>query len=60
MRRLSASVDWPKEIRAFIEERIKRAKAEENLMKVIELLRGTGSVEKGLAAKVVRDDRDSR
>ena len=59
MRRLRDRVDWPNEIRRFIEERIRREEAEENLKQVIELLKRTkGGVERGFAVTVVREDRE--
>ncbi len=59
MRRLRDRVDWPSEIRRFIEERVRQEEAEENLRQVIELLKRTkGGVEKGFAAKSVREDRE--
>jgi len=59
MRRLRNRVDWPNEIRRFIEERIRQEEAEENLKQVIELLKRTkGGVEKGFAVAAVRESRE--
>jgi len=60
MRRVSGEVNWPEEIRGFIQRRVSEAEAEENMRKVLVMLQGTGSVEKGFAAGVVREDRESR
>ena len=60
MKRLSKTINWPEEIRAFIENRIREAEAEENMNRVIELLKQTRGVEQGFSAEVVRKDRDSR
>ena len=60
MQRLRDRVNWPSEIRRFIEERIRQEEAEENLKQVIELLKRTkGGVEKGFAVTAVREDRES-
>ncbi len=59
MRRLRDRVDWPSEIRRFIEERIRELEAEENLREVTEILRkAKGGVEAGFASSSVREDRE--
>jgi len=60
MRRLKGKVDWPSEIREFLEGRARNAEAEGNLHEVVQLLRRTGRVRKGFSAASVREDRDSR
>lgn len=60
MKSYSHLVDWPAEIRAFIEERIRRIEAEKSIKNVVKILEKTGSVEQGFAAEAVRSDRDSR
>lgn len=59
MKKLKGRVDWPAEIRRFIEERIRMAEAEENLKQVVEILkRAGGGVERGYAVALVREDRE--
>lgn len=51
--------NWPEEIRKFIEESVAKAKREENLKRVKELLSGIPGSEQGSSSKMVREDRDS-
>ncbi len=60
VRRLKEKVDWPEEIRLFIEERARRAEAEDSMQQVIKILRKSGSAAEGFSSKSVREDRDSR
>jgi len=59
MRRLKDKIKWSEEIRAFIEDKLREAESEENIKKVIQMLRETGEVPKGSAVKSIREDRDS-
>jgi len=59
MDRLKGRVRWPEELRGFIEERIKREEAKDNLCEVIELVRSSRGVPKGFTSLSVREDRDS-
>jgi hypothetical protein len=58
MKQVSRKVEWPSEIRLFIEKRLERAKREEGLERVEQILKKMPSVPKGTAAKLVREDRD--
>ena len=59
MNRLKDKVRWPDELRRFIEKRIREEEARNNLRKVIELVRSTKEVPKGVTSQSVREDRDS-
>lgn len=59
MMRYRERFNWPEEIRKFIEESVAKAKREENLKKVKELLSGIPGAPAGSASKLVREDRDS-
>jgi hypothetical protein len=53
-------VDWPEEVRRFIELRIRGLEAEENFERVLEeLKRVNWSAPRGFSVKCVREDRDS-
>jgi hypothetical protein len=53
-------INWPEELRRFVEERIKQLEAEDNMERVVELLRrASWSAARGTAASYVREDRDS-
>ncbi|MBS7656028.1 CopG family transcriptional regulator [Candidatus Bathyarchaeota archaeon] len=59
MDKLKDKVNWPKELRNFIEERIRIEEAEENIKKVIAMIETTKPVPKGFSSLSVREDRDS-
>jgi hypothetical protein len=59
MDKLRDVVDWRKEIVAFIEERVKMYKRQKALREVVEILKGLPESPKGIAARLVREDRDS-
>lgn len=59
MRRLKDKIKWSEEIRAFIEDKVREAKSEENMKDVMEMLRETKEATRGSAAKSIREDRDS-
>jgi len=59
MDKLRDVVDWRKEIVAFIEERVRMYKRQKALREVVEILKGLPESPKGIAARLVREDRDS-
>lgn len=60
MIRYKDRVNWAREIREFIEGRIRQFEAEENFKEVLGELKGASwSVPKGFSAMSVREDRDS-
>jgi hypothetical protein len=59
MDKLRDVVDWRKEIVAFIEERVRMYKRQKALREVVEILKGLPETPKGIAARLVREDRDS-
>jgi hypothetical protein len=58
MERLKDEVEWPSEIRKFIEDRLERARREESIRRVNQVLRTMPEVQRGTAAKLVRESRD--
>jgi hypothetical protein len=59
MDKLRDVVDWRKEIVAFIEERVRMYKRQKALREVVEILKGLSDSPKGVAARLMREDRDS-
>jgi len=60
MEKYRERVEWPEEVRRFIERRVRELEAEENFERVLEeLKRASWSVPKGFSARSVREDRDS-
>jgi len=60
MERYRDRVDWPEEVRRFIEHRIRELEAEESFEGILEeLKRASWSTPKGFSAGSVREDRDS-
>jgi hypothetical protein len=59
MDKLRDVVNWRKEIVAFIEERVKVYKRQRALREVVEILKGLPETPSGIAARLVREDRDS-
>lgn len=59
MDELKEKIEWPEEIRAFIQNRLEKAKREESIRKVDQLLKNMPGVPKRTASKLVREDRDS-
>jgi hypothetical protein len=59
MDKLRDVVDWRKEIVAFIEERVKVYKRQKALREVVEILKGLPETPSSIAARLVREDRDS-
>ena len=58
MEETRGKVEWPSEIRSFIEARLEQAKREEALERVEKILGNIPHVERGTAARLVREDRD--
>jgi len=58
MDKLKDIVDWPKEIRAFIEKKIRVYKRIKVLNEIDRLLEELPPTPKGLATKLVREDRE--
>ncbi|MGC8933355.1 MAG: CopG family transcriptional regulator [Candidatus Methanodesulfokora sp.] len=57
---LKNEVNWPDELRRFVELKIKEVEARKNKERIMERLRkASWSVPKGFSAKSVREDRDS-
>jgi len=59
MEELKDITDWRSEIVAFIEERIRTYKRLRALQEIDKILEGLPETPRGLAAKLVREDRDS-
>jgi hypothetical protein len=58
MENLKGSVDWPKEIRQFIADRVEREKRKQNASKAEQILQGVRRLPKESTARLVREDRD--
>ncbi len=52
--------NWSKEVRAMIEERIRRQQGRKALAEALQILKKTPSAPSGTAARYIREDRDSR
>ncbi|ABL78786.1 type II toxin-antitoxin system VapB family antitoxin [Thermofilum pendens] len=60
MLRYRDRVDWPEELRRFVEEKIREIEARENIERVVSELESIpAGVPRGFAAASVREDRDS-
>lgn len=60
MDEFKGKVEWPSEIRAFIEGRLDQARREEALERVERVLKDQPRARRGTASELVREDRDSR
>jgi len=59
-KRYKDRVNWAEELRRSVEDRIRRLEAEENIRKVITILKKMPiKVPEGFAVRSVREDRDS-
>ncbi len=59
MEELKEKVEWPSEIRKFIESRLEQARREKSLEHVEKVLKNLPEVKPGTASRLVREDRDS-
>ena len=59
MNQLRNKVEWPSEIRNFIEGRLERARREETIERVEKILKNLPEVKPGTASRLLREDRDS-
>ncbi|WP_228546807.1 CopG family transcriptional regulator [Hyperthermus butylicus] len=58
MDKLKDAVDWPSEIRAFIEERVRMYRRIRALSEIDRILEELPETPRGLAARLVREDRE--
>lgn len=58
MEEFKDKVEWPTEIRGFIEVRLDRARREDAVYRVENMLRSQPRLKRGVASRVVREDRD--
>jgi hypothetical protein len=58
MEKLRDSIEWPEEIRGFIESRLEQEKRKQTVEHVEKILKGAHPVPKGTSARLVREDRD--
>jgi uncharacterized UPF0146 family protein len=56
--KLKDMVDWPSEIRAFLEERVRMYRRIKALNEIDRVLEDLPETPRGLAAKLVREDRE--
>jgi hypothetical protein len=59
MEQLKDRVEWPAEIRIFIEGKLEQARREETLQRVEKLLQNVQPAKPRTASRLVRKDRDS-
>ncbi len=58
MEELKDKVEWPSEIRRFIESRVEQARREENIERTERVLKTMPRVPRGTTGKLVRESRD--
>src|SRR5438445_12744955 len=58
MEEFKEKIEWPSEIRNFIEGRLEQAKREETVERIERLLRALPEAKSGTASRLVREDRD--
>ncbi|MEM2841524.1 MAG: hypothetical protein QXN62_08220 [Candidatus Bathyarchaeia archaeon] len=56
--KLKDRVNWPEEIRRFIQDKIRDEEAEDNMKNVIKMIEATKPVPQGFSVSSVREDRD--
>ena len=56
---LRNEVNWPEEIRRFLEEKIREVEARKTMERIVRKIGETEGVPKGFSASVVREDRES-
>ncbi len=59
MKELNDQVEWSKEIREYIQKRIKEIESKHTLEKVHKIVKSMAGVPEGTAEQTVREDRDS-
>jgi hypothetical protein len=59
MEELKDRVEWPSEIRAFIQSRLEQARREDTVERVEKALKNQPKTKHGTSSKLVREDRDS-
>jgi len=59
MDRLKAKVNWSEEIREFIREKVGEYRKKKVLEEVVAYIKNLPEARKGIAEKLVREDRDS-
>ena len=59
MEELKDKVEWPSEIRAFIESRLEQARREDTVERVEMRLKNQPQTKRGTSSSLVREDRDS-
>ncbi|MEM2736452.1 MAG: CopG family transcriptional regulator [Thermoproteota archaeon] len=60
LKALRKEVNWPEEIRRFLEEKVKEVEARKNMDKIVKKIEATKGVEKGFSVAAVREDREGR
>ncbi len=58
MRKYSKVVKWSEELRNYVIERIRDLEREENLRKVMEVIKTTKGVPEGFSLESIREDRE--
>ncbi len=59
MKTLKKEVNWPEEIRRFIEAKVREVEAKKTIERITREIENTEGVPKGFAVKLVREDRES-
>ncbi|MDW8033659.1 MAG: CopG family transcriptional regulator [Nitrososphaerota archaeon] len=59
MKTLKKEVNWPEEIRRFIDAKIREIEANKTMERVSREIANTEGVPKGFAVRMVREDRES-
>jgi len=58
MEKTAQKIEWPEEIRKFIESRLEQARREESIARVEKILKNVPSAPSGTASRLLREDRD--
>jgi hypothetical protein len=56
---LKKEVNWPEEIRRFIEEKIREVEAKKTIERIMKEIENTEGVPKGFSVRLVKEDRES-
>ncbi|MBO3753698.1 MAG: CopG family transcriptional regulator [Candidatus Brockarchaeota archaeon] len=59
MKTLKKEVNWPEEIRRFIEAKVREVEAKKTIERITREIENTEGVPKGFVVKLVREDRES-